>query len=152
MNRKKYPAEYEKWKQFFGHRGWTHIHHYCYGLHALHKSHSVFDSNEKKQWLEIALYQWKYVDERWPENFRLRPELYLKWGESLLETGNPASAIAKFKKAIATKPDYSLPYVALADYFSKHGNREEALKWVRAGLKQVPKSRKLRHKLQSLEK
>ncbi len=151
LNKKQYPAEYDKWKRFFGHKGWTHIHHYCYGLHALQKYRFSFDHKEKKRWLETALYQWEYVDKRWPRDFRLRPELYLKWGETLLEAGNSSAAIAQFKKAIATKPDYSLPYVALADYFSKRGNREEALKWVQAGLKHAPSSRKLKQRLESLK-
>jgi len=150
-HKNQYPRQYAKWERLLGHAGWIHIHHYCYGMFALHNAKSTIDPKEKENWIYIALKQWNYVDKNWPRDFRLRPELHVKRGDTFMEAGNMAAALAEYRKAIAAKPDYSLPYVRLADYYIDQGKKEEALEWVRKGLRNAPKSKKLRRRLKTLE-
>jgi len=134
-----------------GHDGWVHIHHYCYGIFTLYNARSTMDPKERKKLLLVAMKQWAYVDKGWPANFKLRPELHVKRGETLLELRNPAAALREFQKAISLKPDYSLPYAKLADYYQDQGKTEEAIQWVKKGLKYVPRSKKLKRRLKALE-
>lgn len=70
-----------------------------------------------------------------------------------MTAGSLATALSEYQKAIALKPDYSLPYLRLADYYIEQDKPEEALEWVKKGLQKAPKSRKaFQRRLNTLDK
>jgi len=146
----RHPEQARKWISILGKSTYLHIHHYCKGLFNLMKAQASTPPNETL--LRIALKQWNYVDQHWPHNSKLRPEMLVKRGDTLILLGQISEGLISYQAAMKMKPDYSLPYLRMADYFLKQGERDEALKWLGKGSKQAPRSNKIRRKLQQLEK
>lgn len=146
-------AEYKKWKNIFGYKGWTNMHHYCKGLLDLHKGKSATKgSRQEKSSYQEAINGFNYVKKYWPSNFKLNPELHVKKGAALIGLGKYSQALGEFQSAIRIKPNYSAPYLALSEYYLGVGNKEQAASWLQEGIKKVPKSKRLKRKLMELEK
>ncbi len=146
----RYPEQARKWINILGKSTYLHIHHYCKGLFNLMKAQASIPPNETL--LRIALKQWDYVDQHWPHNSKLRPEMLVKRGDTLILLGQISEGLISYQTAMKKKPDYSLPYLRMADYFLKQGERDEALKWLDKGSRQAPRSNKIRRKLRQLKK
>lgn len=145
----KYPQQAAKWKTFLGKSTYLHVHHYCKGLFNLMKAELSIPPNQTL--LRIALKQWRYVDDNWARDSKLRPEMLVKWGDTLILLGQVQEGFSRYEAAMHLKPDYSLPYLRMADYFLKTGNHEQARKWLETGREKAPKSKKIRRKLEKLE-
>ena len=150
LNEARFPSAVVKWKRILGNSGYLHLHHYCNGLFSLYKAKLSMSS--RSQLLRSALNEFAYVDRNWNKDVILRPEMLVKRGETYVLLGQSSKGLEEYQAAIKLKPDYSLPYLKLADYFLGFGNKDEAKKWIELGIKNAPKSKKLKHRLEKLEK
>ncbi len=152
INQSKYPAKYTKWRKAFG-KGWSDMHHYCKGLLYLYKGkYTAIESQQTISSFLEAIKQFTYVQERWPSNFILIPELHVKKGQAMIGLGHISKAIGEFKSAIKIKPKYSAPYLALSQHYLKIGDKKQAESWLQEGIKSIPKSKALKRKLLKLNK
>ena len=144
----RYPQQARKWKAILGKSTFLHIHHYCAGLLSLLKAESSIPPNLAL--LGTALREFRYVDEKWPHNSKLRPEMLVKRGDTLILLGRTQEGFSQYQAAMRLKPGYSLPYLRMADYFLKSGNLEQARKWLEIGHEKAPRSKKIPRKLEEL--
>ena len=129
------------------------MHHYCKGLFYLHKGkYATTSSKQENTSYSEAIFQFDYCQARWSSNYILAPELHVKKGEAMLGLGKHTQALDEFRSAIRIKPNYSAPYIALSKYYLGIGNKEQAEIWLQEGIKNVPKSKKLKRNLMKLEK
>lgn len=129
---------------------WMHVHHYCIGMAFLNLHYGVKDKYERGYYLGEAVGSFDYVIRAASSGYVLLPENHFRKGQALLFLRKDAEAAAEFRQAIQLKPDYADPYAALADFMASKGNKQEAMKLVEEGLRQVPKSRGLARRYQEL--
>lgn len=154
QNRDLWERERDKWGGVFRSKGesgqdWIHIHHYCFGLVALSRmQRGVGDRNHL---LKRAEGEFKYMIEHASPKFILMPEILLKLGQVKLMMGNQAEALRHYYKSIQLKKDYVPAYVQIINYYVLNNNRNEALKFVKMGLKYAPESGVLKGYLARLQ-
>ncbi len=144
----RYPKQARKWRNLLGGSTYLHIHHYCNALFNLMKAKISFPPN--KALLRTALNEIKYVEEKWPSNSKLKPEMFVKKGDILILLGQATEGIKNYLTAARLKPDYSLPYIRLAEYYAKHDKIDVAIDWLKEGQNKSPKSKKIKRLLKEL--
>ena len=144
-----YDAHTKVYVDLYGADFW-HLHHYCFGLVDVVRSYRIFDKREREGKLKKSIGEFDYVLKGISPDSILRPELHVKRAQSLVMLGRGGEAVGDFKKAIALKPDYSLAYAALSDYYKETGKKELALAALEEGLAQSPTERSLLRRYESL--
>ncbi len=129
---------------------WIHIHHYCAGIYAENQAKISIDKRKKKTYLEDVVHQMYYVGEYCGPRCVLYPELHTRWGWALKELGRIGDAVMHLQAAIKAKPDYSRGYAELADLYAETNQPDLARKTLEEGLKNKPKSRMLKRRLERL--
>lgn len=73
------------WKEQFGARNYSHLHHYCFALNFMNKSRFEFDKAKKRHYIKASIGNFNYVLERWDPNFQLysQAKIYKMQMESL---------------------------------------------------------------------
>lgn len=145
----KYDAHTKIYVDLYGADFW-HLHHYCFGLVDVVRSYRIFDKREREGKLKKSISEFDYVLRGIRPDSILRPELHVKRAQSLVLLGRGGEAVGDFKKAIALKPDYSLAYASLSDYYKETGKKELALTALEEGLVQSPTERSLLRRYESL--
>lgn len=148
------PMKYhpEIWKRRIG-SAWTFMNHYCPGLVGL--NNAKVSPNGRAIQLEHAGENIKYqiTHAKWtPSNSWLLAEAHAKLAEVAELRGQPGEAIRNYEEAIKAYPKSYRIYLNYSKLLAKGGNREQALKVVREGLKQVPKSKTLKRQEKRLMK
>lgn len=145
----KYDAHTKIYVDLYGADFW-HLHHYCFGLVDVVRSYRIFDKREREGKLKKSISEIDYVLRGIRPDSILRPELHVKRARSLILLGRGGEAVGELKKAIALKPDYSLAYASLSDYYKGNGKKELALATLEKGLAQSPTERSLLRRYESL--
>ena len=128
-----------------------HIHHYCGALVALSRYNRSNDPQDRRYLLGEVLSNIEYVTKITSvQNSALMPEIYITKGRVLLRAHRDAEAVNVFLSAIQLKPDYAPPYLAMADYYAGIKKKQDALKFLQEGLRQIPTSKSLVRRYQEL--
>lgn len=143
-------AKVEKWRRVFG-RDWNVMHHYCNQLDHINKARRIVGNDMlRDRELESALNGLDNMRRQVSKGFVLLPELFLKKGEVLLDLKRPRDAVKEFYKAIQVRRGYVPAYAALSDYYVNSGKKDEAIRILQQGVKNAPKSARLRARLAKL--
>lgn len=142
----------EYWKSKLGRKNWVQIHHYCNALNDINIAFASMDPNKRKKSLTVAIRSIKDVLNKTEPTFILRPELYLKMGESYSQLQHYSEAIMAYKSALKIKSNYSSAYASMSDTYLKMGKRDRAVETLNIGLKYKPNSKRLIRRLERLNK
>lgn len=144
--------DYGHWVEVLG-PSFNDVHHYCGALVYLNRYYTDSNPNDRKFFLQDAIgnldYMISHALPTQPRNVLL-PEVHYTKGRVLILAGRASEAVGEFLQAIQLKPDYADPYAALADSYSRIGHKQDALKILGEGLKQVPASRSLARRYREL--
>lgn len=144
--------DYGHWVQVLG-PSFHDVHHYCDALYQINRYYKSRNPADQKFFIQNALgnldYMFSHAMPTQPRDVLL-PEVHFTKGKVLLLAGKDSEAAREFLQAIQLKPDYADPYAALADFYSRIGKKQDALKTLEEGLKQVPASRSLARRYQEL--
>ncbi|MCB1879539.1 MAG: hypothetical protein H6964_01945 [Chromatiaceae bacterium] len=140
-------VEIKKWERILG-GGFLHVHHFCAALNTL----KILDRGTPKEYeLQGVIKEFDYVLTQSPKNFPLIPLINVEKGKVLLRLNQRGEAVREFLNAIKFKPNYTLPYAVLSDYYVQYGQEEEAKSILEEGLKHSPKSKMLMRRLAKLK-
>ena len=143
------PAEMKRGFSMLGEQ-FKNSHHFCNGLNYLNRYYrSSFDPNARSYLFKSRL-EFNYMINHLVPNSSLAGHSYLYRGIVYRLEGENLKALNDFQKAITYNPKLSKAYAMMADYYSKNGQRGEALKIVTKGLKHVPHSKALKRRYLSL--
>lgn len=121
------------------------VHHYCDALAYVNRYYKSRGAVDRQWFLQGAIsnidYMFSHVKPNQPRNILL-PEIHFTKGKVLV-LAKDYKAGEEFLQAIQLKPDYVDPYAALADFYLSVGKKQDALKILEEGLRQVPSSRSL---------
>jgi len=133
--------------------GFSHVHHYCWGLFELYNARKILDNKVNKDFiLHDAIGNMQYVQREAPPTFILQPRISYDIGQIREELGDNAGAMQAYYQCIKLNPKIARPYAALSDLFRKQNNTKEALAILEQGLKYKPKSKALLKRLALLSK
>jgi tetratricopeptide (TPR) repeat protein len=121
------------------------VHHYCDALVYVSRYYKSRNAEDRKFFLKNAIdntdYMFSHVKPNQPRDILL-PEMHFTMGKVLI-LAKDYKAEGEFLQAIQLKPSYVDPYAALADFYLNVGKKQDALKILEEGLKQVPSARSL---------
>lgn len=132
--------------------GFSHVHHYCWGLFDVSNAYKTFDKASRNGLLGAAIREMQYVQRNAPPTFVLQPKISYDIGQILEELDDNAGAMHAYYQSIKLNPKLPRPYAALSDLFKKQNNTKEALAILEQGLKYKPKSKTLLKRLALLSK
>lgn len=140
-------SEINKWKRILG-AGFLHVHHFCAGLNTLR----ILDRKiPEKHELIGVLGEFEYTQRHSPKDLPLLPRIHVEKGKLLLRLDRNGEAVREFLQAIKLKPDYTLPYAELSDYYEKNELTKDAINILEEGLKHSPNSKRLKRRLDKLK-
>lgn len=135
-----------------GKEGWAAVHHYCWGLAQLYRSHGIdLSQTEREFFMKSAVEEIDYVLANAPRNFILRPELLTKRGSILLMLKEYVQAEVNLKTAIKEQATYWPAYGYLSDVYLKQGRIDDARSILAKGLKIAPHAKGLRNRMAQLK-
>jgi tetratricopeptide (TPR) repeat protein len=135
----------KKWFAINGESNQKHIHHYCWAMLRLLRSHSAQASNQvKKNLRDSALADIDYSIENSTADFPLLAELLTRKGTTLTLLNRRREAFAAFKDAIKTKPTHAAAYYELAHLQWREGDSASAQATIASGLTELPNSEMLK--------
>lgn len=150
-SRLKHLPDYNHWRQVLG-PIFEDIHHYCAALNHFNRYYKSSTAADRQFHVQNAISNIDYVLGRinptQPKDVVV-PEIHFLKGKVLMLARDSKSA-GEFLQAIQLKPGYVDPYVALADFYFKTGMKQDALKILEEGLRQVPTSRGLARRYKEL--
>ena len=129
------------------------MHHYCWGLMCTNRALLLATNPQTKAaYLHRSIDEFDYVILRAPEDFALLPEILTKKGENLIHLGNGPSAVPELLRAIALRPDYWPPSVALSDYYKQIGDFKTARDTLVKAVSAAPQVDLLQRRLAELDR
>ena len=151
--RQQSPASYDAttatWVNAYG-DGFWHVHHYCFAMTYVLRSHRMSNQRERMGLLTQSLGEFEYVLKSANQSFPLRPEIHTKKAQALVMLGRGSEATSEFQKAITSKADYPGPYGFLSDYYVEAGDKAQAIKVLEDGLTAAPTSEFLLRRYRNL--
>ncbi len=117
----------------------------------INRYYSDFKNPLRANHLAAAIPNIDYVLNYTSESYFMLPEMLTRRGKvySLLKQNGKAAA--DFTHAIRVNPKYGLAYVYYSDLYRESGQKDEAIKIIKAGLAADPKSDLLQKQLQRLK-
>lgn len=141
----------ERWAELFGWKNYIHMHHYCAALVLERRVLAASDKRQRDYELQRAVHNYDYVLKHWQPGFVLIPEAHVRKGLLLEKLGNGAQAAREYEAAIHANPKYPAGYAALSAWYKQHGSKSDAIATLEKGLKEIPKSRILRRRLDRMK-
>lgn len=117
-----------------------HMHHYCWGLDETYRALSEEEEQLRKGLYQSAINDFDYILLRSPDDFVLKPEIYVNKGAALEALGRCVDAVEAYTEALLLRSDYVPAYIGLSNCFEALGDPQRALTVVESGLQQVPGS------------
>jgi hypothetical protein len=127
------PVPIERYMEIYG-AAYYHMHHYCWALNTENNALRINDAFLRKSKLGYALDDYKYFIDRAPPSFPLLPEVYISRARVLFTLKRDDAAIADLNTAIRLKPEYSLPYARLSEYYQGIGDKSNAIQALERGI------------------
>jgi tetratricopeptide (TPR) repeat protein len=135
----------KKWIAIHGDGNQKHIHHYCWAMVRLMRSHSAQATAQARKHLrETALADIDYSIEFSTLDFPLLAELLVRRGTTLTLLNRRPEAISSFKEAIKVNPKYAPAFYELAHMQWREGDRAGAQATIDLGLRDSPDSEMLK--------
>jgi tetratricopeptide (TPR) repeat protein len=131
--------------------GMVGITHYCMGMKAVNDLFRGVDPSERGHKISTIFNEFKYVEDRWPENHILRPSIEMSKGRVRLFQKKYNEAISHFKKAVVLDPSQADGYAALSDTLMEMGHKDDAYKLLKEALEKLPENRKLLLRVAEIE-
>lgn len=142
-------VDMERWQKTMG-SIFEHVHHYCGALVFLSRYYKISNPQDRRFVLGEVLSNIEYMIKHGDQRSALMPEIHLTKGRALILAGKHAEAANEFIRAIQLKPDYTAPYLAMADFYDQFEKKQDALKILQEGLRHIPTSRSLARRYQEL--
>lgn len=130
--------QYKAMERQYGTGNFLHFHHLCMGLNWQRRAVGISSRQDKERAYLDAKGNYEYIVRHTERNFFMRPLVYVELGKVLLELKNPGEALKHFTNAVEFDPKFREGYVQLIEFYTRVGERKEALKWATAGLRNVP--------------
>lgn len=144
--------EYQRWIDRLG-MGFSAMHHYCWGIIKAYRANTVAVGTQfQNSLLSDAVREIEYVVRNTPQDFILRPEVFLRGGQWAAMLGQHARALEYYQASVAAKPDYWPAYLEIANVNLAIRRRQHAIDALQLGLQHSPGQPALQGKLQSLER
>lgn len=134
-----------------GNPDWGHMHHYCDGLRF--HDRAVRTKNHKSDFrfnISNSLQHFDYVLNHVSKNFNMRPEVMVMRGRTMELAGDGFEAAQIYSAAIQLNPTFAMGYAALGNFYTKSGEKKQALKIYEEGLRRQPNNRYLRSRYKVL--
>jgi tetratricopeptide (TPR) repeat protein len=143
----------KRWIAINGEGNQKHIHHFCWAMVRLIRSHGAGATAQVRKHLrETAIGDIDYSIENSTAGFRLLPELWTKRGTTLTLLNRDAEAMKSFQNALAASPKYVPAYVELADLLRRKGDLAGARATLKSGIETIPEAAVLKTQLAELDK
>lgn len=127
------------------------IHHYCRGLRDIHFARTVLLSPQHRQFLwDRAAGEIEYMFKTNPPTMVLKPEMYFRHGEVMLELGRIGDAQESFARSRQLRPDYWPAYTGWADFLIRNRRFDEARAVIEEGLRHAPDAPQLLQRREQL--
>lgn len=127
----------------------SHLHHYCWALNTENKFRK--SPNKYRGYLPGAIGDLDYIlNLNKDPNFVFLPDIHLAKARIFLYQKQRGKAIASALEAIQTKQDFVPAYTYLSDLYEDMGNKSEAIKTLKNGLKHAPESTPILRRLARL--
>lgn len=139
----------EQWERALG-SIYEHVHHYCGALVYISRYYKTSNPQDRKFFMNNIINNLNYMTTHADQNSPLMPEIYFTKGRFLMYADKNAEGIEAFRHAIQLKPDYALPYDAIADFYTGIKNKQDALEILKEGLRQIPNSPTLKRRYHEL--
>lgn len=136
--------EAERYFRQFGQEAWSHLHHYCYGINFVGRARMTTDPGHRRHYLQSAVGEFRYVLDRVPKNYWMRPQLNLELADVLLQIDRGSEAAQLLYEALAANPRYLQAYLALIRYHNRIGDKAGVLRTATEGLRYLPDSNVLK--------
>jgi len=127
----------EKYYRIYG-PIFTHMHHYCWGLDKLNIQ--LQSLKPSAFWLENVIHEFDYVLGHKDPKKSIKAEIFTKKAQVLLMLNKNIEAVNSFLNAIKFNKRYVPAYFYLSSYLSKIGEKNEACKILKFGIKNNPGS------------
>ncbi|MES1981096.1 MAG: hypothetical protein V4443_01350 [Pseudomonadota bacterium] len=127
------PVPIEQYMEIYG-AAYYHLHHYCWALNTENNALRINDAYLRNSKLNQALVDYKYFLDRAAPNFSLLPEVHISRAKLLFTLKRNEEAVMDLNTAIRLKPDYSLAYARLGDYYQSIGDKNNAIKILEQGI------------------
>jgi tetratricopeptide (TPR) repeat protein len=138
-------AEFESWHKQLGPK-FMDIHHYCTGLNYINRYFKSRDNTLRKYYLSRVIPEMNYTMKDLPPAFPLAGEMYLNRGYGHRLSGNKATAMMDFIKAVELGPKRPQAYSRLIDSYLEAKNKAKALEVASSGLAHLPDNKMLQRK------
>ncbi len=143
----------KRWIAINGEGNQKHIHHFCWAMVRLIRSHAAGATAQVRKHLrETAVGDIDYSIENSTAGFRLLPELWTKRGTTLMLLNREAEAMKSFQNALAASPKFVPAYVELADLLRRKGDMAGARTILKNGIESIPEAAVLKTQLAELDK
>lgn len=120
------PERYSEYMQRYG-NGWTHMHHYCYGLVSVNRLRRLATPRASQAAvIKTAKGEINYVLGRTEKNFPFRPEMIINLARLQIREGNFADAEGTARALIADWPAFADGHALLAEILIRTGRKDAA--------------------------
>ena len=123
----------EQYMAIYG-AAYYHFHHYCWALNAENNADKISDDYLRQSKLGSSLSDYQYFLDHAPPTFTLLPEVYTSRARVLFKLKRDDEAVKDLNTAIRLKPDYSVAYARLGDYYQRIGDKDDAIKILERGI------------------
>lgn len=120
------------------------------GQHTQHFCHGMKSIIRRKY--KTAVREFEYVQHHSTRQHELIPATSLYKAEALSHLKKYDEALTEYNAAITLKPNYSVAYAKLADFYLLMEHKDKAIETLKTGLENSPNSKLLNKKLYALQK
>lgn len=134
-----------------GNPDWEHMHHYCDGLRFYDRAVRAKNHTSDFRFnISNSLQNFDYVLSHASKDFNMRPEVMIMRGRTMELAGDGFEAAQLYGAAIQLNPTFAMGYAALGNFYTKSGEKKQALKIYEEGLRRQPNNRYLRSRYKVL--
>lgn len=119
------------------------ITHYCIGMKGVIDLYRGVPKSEVRSWINSTFNEFKYVEDRWPEDHILRPSIEIAKGRVRYYERKYDQAAAHFERAIQLNENLVDGYAWLSDALTESGKHEAARAVIKSALEKFPGNRKI---------
>lgn len=119
------------------------ITHYCLGMKGVIDLYRGVPKPQVRSWINTTFNEFKYVEDRWPEDHMLRPSIEIAKGRVRYYERKYDQAAAHFERAIKLNENLVDGYAWLSDALMESGKHEAARAVIKIAVEKFPGNRKI---------